>query len=173
MPEITGREVEESDSLEKTNINGGQERSVEIDGELLTLDAIEGKFGSSDNLVETKKERKEWINGGKAKMDQPANKEIQDNITTRANAEDANQSNREGRVWNRNEDSISLRSAVPQGGYHGDEPDDDDVSAKEILSFAWQIAKGMVSSHWKTIGNRSPARNEHIEMNVEKNYSRH
>ena len=108
MPEITGREVEESDSLEKTNINGGQERSVEIDGELLTLDAIEGKFGSSDNLVETKKERKEWINGGKTKMAQPANKEIQDNITTRANAEDANQSNREGRVWNRNEDPLVL-----------------------------------------------------------------
>ena len=173
MPEITGREVEESDSLEKTNMNGGQERSVEIDGELLTLDAIKGKFASSDNLVETKKERKEWINGGKTKMDQPANKEIQDNTTTRANAEDANQSNREGRVWNRNEDPISLRGAVPQGGYHRDEPDDDDVSAKEPLSFAWQIAKGMVSSHWKTIGNRSPARNEHIEMNLEKNYSRH
>ena len=168
LPEITGRGVEESDSLEKTNMNSGQERNVENDGQLLTLDAIEVKFCSGDNLVEIKKESKEWINGGKTKMDHSANKEIQDEITTRANVDDANQSSREGRVWNRYEDPISLRSAVPQSGYHGGEPDDEDVSAKDLLGFAWQIAKGMVSSHLKTIGNRPPAKHEHIEMNLEK-----
>jgi len=147
LSENTGREVEESNNFNKTNINRGQERNVEDDGELsVNLDAIEVKFCSGANLVKNRKESNDAINCGNTKMDWAANQEkLQDKTTTRANVEDASQPSKEGSVWNRYENVISLKSAVPQSGCHGDEPDDDDISAKDLLCFAWQIAKGMVS----------------------------
>lgn len=156
--------MEGPDSGEKSVINSGRERDVEEDRESLILDSTEVQFCPRN------KESKDLF------KDTLAVSKFEDKTTTRANVEDANQPSQEGRVWNGYENPVSLRSTVPQSCCHGDEPDDDEVSAKDLIGFAWQISRGMVSSNRKTIGNRPAGGPEHmsevrlLKSHLEMNY---
>ena len=142
--------MEGPDSSEKSIINSGRERDVEEDRESLILDAIVVQFCTGN------KESKDLF------KDTFAGSKFEDKTTTRASVEDANQPSQEGRVWNRYENPVSLRSTITQSCCHGDEPDDDDVSAKDLLGFAWQISRGMVSCDRKTLGKQPPASAVHM-----------
>ena len=48
------------------------------------------------------------------------------------------------KVWNQYEETVGLRTAIPQSSCHVDGSSDGDFTAKDLLCFAWQIAKGMV-----------------------------
>lgn len=153
LPESTP-EGKKSASFEKTINNSGAKREDEDDGERFALNAVEVQFCSDDDskalLIETASQSNETINCGKENFDGAANKNAEGfACSSKFKDETATQEDeksKKGRMWN-DKDFTGSKSVVPQSSCHEDELDDHDFSAKDLLCFAWQIAKGMVSHH--------------------------
>ena len=54
-------------------------------------------------------------------------------------------------------------SRVPQNTDHGDVQQDEDFVAKDLLCFAWQIARGMVSTEMILLTNRTKTKGYNVK----------
>ena len=115
---------------------------VEDGGERLTsLDAIEVQLSSDENskerFLEIINERKETAaRCGKTSTDHSTNKDDEDMACSS-----------KVKYENVNPENVEDENKIGRDDCHGDGPHDDDFSGKDLLRFAWQIARGMVSSH--------------------------
>lgn len=150
----SNRESKESASCGKTGMDSGANKDVSDGLEHLTLDEIEVKFCSGNtskvlsvgNANEIKGKNVDPTSDNDAE-ELIGSSKFTDEATPPENAEDENEPDGEQRVWNRYENPFALSKVVPQNSCHEDGSRDDDFSAKDLLCFAWQIARGMVSSN--------------------------
>lgn len=157
LVEIQGENNEPVNS-DKANIDKVKNKDAD---ECLTPDAnaVQRCSGAHSNvlLVESPNEDMELVHCGEANIDSSTNKAVGDLASSpMANNESLAQGNygyggepgREERVRNQYDDPSGLRAVVPQSSvYDGNDSRDDDFSAKDLLCFAWQIARGMVRTY--------------------------
>lgn len=154
-------ESKESGSFDGTNMNSSTNRDFKDGGKLLTLDTIEacevqlfrGDI-STVMSVRNAKESKESVVWGETSADRASNRGPKDPACSSEfkyqnnafeNDEDGNRSGKQRDHYDQLQPS-GQDTVASQVGYHGDETCDNDFSAKDLLSFAWQVAQGMVSS---------------------------
>jgi len=95
-------------------------------------------------LVEDEKESKELMNCGKLPVDDIDNHRLH-STCSRLNDETVTQENKAEEI---NPDVKGSKKfyQVPPNTDHDDVQQDEDFVAKDLLCFAWQIARGMVST---------------------------
>lgn len=126
----TTRGSKESFGFGKTNLKGGANWDAKDDEECSALDAIEVCV-----LDENAKESENSASCGKSSAYRATSKD----------AEDVAWSS-EVKYENLKPENAENKDESGRDGFHGDDPNDNDFSGKDLLGLAWQIARGMVSS---------------------------
>ena len=114
----------------------------------MNLDANDLHFNNDDEskalLVEDEGESKELMNCEKLPVDDTDNKRLR-STCSKINDETVSQGNAAEDLKPDEEESAKSRQ-IPQNTDHDDVQQDEDFIAKDLLCFAWQIARGMVST---------------------------
>jgi len=114
----------------------------------LNLDANDLRFSIDDEskalLVGDEDDSKELMNCGKLFVNDIDNKKLHSTCST-LNDETVTQENVVEEIKPDEKESTKSRQ-VPQNTDHDDVQQDEDFVAKDLLCFAWQIARGMVST---------------------------
>ena len=139
----------------KTSMGNGANKNVKDGCERLTLNAIDVQLFYDQRpkipLVENTKVRNQSVNCEETNVDRATDKDVENlvcsSVTTYDNAafkneKDENKTGKEGTVLSDHDQPIGQSRVDPKSNCH-----DEEFSAKYLLCFAWQIARGMVSSH--------------------------
>ena len=108
--------------------------SIDDDSKPLLTGNDEGikKLGNSGSTMDRKKK------------DSASCSTLKDEVVTGEKAEAQGKPEVEGRVLNHYEKEPTQPTHGTQNGCHSNMEQEEDFSAKDLLSFAWQIARGMV-----------------------------
>ena len=117
----------------KASKDSGENKDVEEIDEHLNADEIKVQFCNGQ----------ESVTSGKANLHSSANDHIDMAWTPSMDNETEGAT---GMRMNQYDNPPKLKAVTSQSSDYKDGPYDDEFAAKDLLSFAWQIARGMVSS---------------------------
>ena len=110
----------------------------------MILDADDLDDESKPLLVGDEEETNELMNSGKLPVDGTDNKKLH-STCSRFNDDIVTLEN-EAEELKPDEEESTKSSQVPENTSHGNVQEGEDLIAKDLLCFAWQIARGMVST---------------------------
>ena len=111
-------------------------------------------LGDEEDSKELMNCGKRYVNGIENKALHSTCSSINDETATQEKAADELRTDVEGN---------EKLSRVPQNTDHGDVQQDEDFVAKDLLCFAWQIARGMVSTEMILLTNRTKTKGYNVK----------